>query len=88
MNMWNLLTRKKKQQESNEIVVDESPRYQIEYFKSNKNNKWYFRVRSLYFTKNIVASSRQAYSNKQDMLDVLDSLKLYLGTSKIVDKTK
>lgn len=57
----------------------------IEYYKSPKNNKWYFRTKSN--NGKIVNSSRQAYSNKKDMLETIEQTQLNLPMAQVVDVT-
>ena len=74
--------------ENVDTVVYEVPnsKYTAEYFRSPKNKKWYFRIR--HQNTNVVASSRQAYSNEEDCVEVMENLIAGLFGAKIVDVTE
>lgn len=60
--------------------------WKFEMFKSPKNSKWYFRLRSS--NGKVVASSRQAYNNKKDCVSTIHAIQKNAAGSSLQEVTK
>lgn len=69
-------------------ITEESVKNKLkfEYYKSSKNNKWYFRIRAT--NGKIIASSRQAYESKTDCISTIMLIKERVHSATIKDVTK
>ena len=90
--LWNKLTGKTSSCEEQEpehlgtFIMPSESGYTFEYYKSEKNKKWYFRLKAS--NNKTVSSSRQAYSNKQDCINMIEGIRMnsYGAKVKLVSK--
>ncbi len=65
-----------------ESKEDKDTGYRFEYFQSNKNQEWYWRLKA--GNHELMAIGGEGFSSKQSILDSMDNVRLEIGRAGIV----